>query len=157
GYTPPAVSIIQASGKRGDAERGLSWRQALEQGRHLMSYQARSLGFTVQREIMLRFIPRDEAWLYRTHGSRDVLHRRGATDLYFDAHTGRLRALQLPTGEGAGQAVTSWLYALHVADVWGWPLRVVVLILGVVLAMLSMTGVLIWRRKRMAENRSAGE
>ena len=115
-----------------------------------MDRNAREKGFSVQHEVMLRFVPEQGAWLYRTHTSQDVLDRRGASDLYLDAGNGTLRELRLPTGERLGTTVTSWLYALHMANVGGWPWRVTVVLLGLILTMLSVTGVLIWQRKRRA-------
>ena len=145
GYVPP---IAQAGQARSATE--LSWSEALHRARESMDRNAREKGFSVQHEVMLRFVPEQGAWLYRTHTSQDVLDRRGASDLYLDAGNGTLRELRLPTGERLGTTVTSWLYALHMANVGGWPWRVTVVLLGLILTMLSVTGVLIWQRKRRA-------
>ncbi len=148
GYqAPDVVAISKATADSGRIDNP-SWSQALSRARLLMAEQAAVQGMTIDREVMLRFMPDDGMWLYRTRTDRDILERRGATDLYFNAATGNLMALQLPTGDQAGQTVTQWLYALHVANVWGWPWRLSVAILGLILAMLSVTGVLIWMRKR---------
>jgi uncharacterized iron-regulated membrane protein len=40
--------------------------------------------------------------------------------------------------------------ALHMAQVFGWPYRLFVALLGVAVAMLSVTGVLIWLKKKRA-------
>lgn len=145
GYTPPTMQATTATIKP-----QLSWSAAQHRARVLMKQEANDRGFTMHHEVMLRFIAEQNLWLYRTHTSRDVLDRRGASDLYFDASTGAFQDLRLPTGEQIGTTATSWLHALHVANVGGWAWRVVVVFLGLTLAMLSVTGVLIWQRKRRA-------
>jgi uncharacterized iron-regulated membrane protein len=85
---------------------------------------------------------------------RDIQDRRGNTEVLFDADTGEMRLLLLPTGQYAGNTVTSWLYALHEANV-GMPYRIFVCVLGLVIVMLSATGVYIWWKKRRARKFSA--
>ena len=72
------------------------------------------------------------------------------TWLMFDADTGALRRLILPTGEHIGNTLTNWLWALHFGDVLGLPFRIFVCALGLVIVMLSVTGVYIWWKKRSA-------
>ena len=68
--------------------------------------------------------------------------------MLFDGDTGALRQFSQPTGEHSGNTVESWLYALHMARVFGRPYQVLVSLFGLVTALLSITGVLIWWRKR---------
>ncbi|TFY95174.1 PepSY domain-containing protein [Pseudomonas nabeulensis] len=152
GYQTPAVADMPKAAADVDLVATLSWPLALSRARLLMAEQAAHQGLTIDREVMLRFMPDDRMWLYRTRTNRDVLERRGATDLYLDAGTGDLVTLQLPTGDQAGQTITHWLYALHVANVWGWPWRLIVAALGIIVTMLSVTGILIWMRKRAAKS-----
>jgi len=56
--------------------------------------------------------------------------------------------LSLPSGQYAGDTVTHWLTSLHMARVFGRPMQVLVCGMGLVVAMLSITGILIWLRKR---------
>jgi hypothetical protein len=89
-------------------------------------------------------------------GSRDVRERGWNTSLLLDGDTGALRYLDLPTGEHSGNTVTSWLWALHFGDVYGFlPYRIFVCALGLVIVMLSVTGVYIWWKKRLARKFSA--
>ncbi len=55
-----------------------------------------------------------------------------------------------PTGEHSGNTVSNWLRALHRADVFGLPYRIFVCVLGLIITMLSVTGVYIWWKKRKA-------
>ena len=75
---------------------------------------------------------------YKVRGSRDIQDRRGNTEILFDADTGELRQLILPSGQYAGNTVTSWLYALHEANVFGMPYRIFVSVLGLAITMLSV-------------------
>jgi uncharacterized membrane protein len=63
---------------------------------------------------------------------------------------GEMRLLLLPTGQYAGNTVTSWLYALHEANVFGMSYRIFVCVLGLMITMLSVIGVYIWWKKRRA-------
>lgn len=130
-----------------------SWHHAQQRARQLMTEQARMAGLNVEREIMLRFIPDQRMWLYRTRTDQDIRERRGATDLFFDDVTGNFVAFHPPTGRQTGRTITHWLQTLHVADIWGWPWRIFVAIMGLVTAMLSVTGILIWWRKRASASR----
>jgi len=61
-----------------------------------------------------------------------------------------LISLELPVGEHSGNTVSAWLYALHMADVFGLPYRIFVCVLGLIITMLTLTGVYIWWKKRKA-------
>ena len=63
----------------------------------------------------------------------------------------------MPTGQHSGNTISAWLYALHMGDVFGLPYRIFVCVLGLVIAMLSVTGVYIWWKKRKARVRAASQ
>jgi uncharacterized iron-regulated membrane protein len=86
--------------------------------------------------------------------SRDIQDKRGRTRVFFDANDGSLKLVLLPTGQFSGNTITSWLIALHDANVFGLPYRIFVSALGLVIAMLSVTGVYIWWKKRKARSLS---
>ena len=44
--------------------------------------------------------------------------------------------------------MTTWLIELHMANLFGLPYRIFVCVLGLVIVMLSVTGVYIWWKKR---------
>jgi uncharacterized iron-regulated membrane protein len=60
--------------------------------------------------------------------------------------------VQVPTGQRASNTITSWIIALHVTAIWGLPLQIAVSLLGIVVAVITVTGVLIWWRKRKSRN-----
>ena len=56
----------------------------------------------------------------------------------------------MPTGARTGNTITTWLYELHKANMFGVPYKILVSIFGLVVGMLSVTGVYIWWKKRSA-------
>jgi uncharacterized iron-regulated membrane protein len=133
----------------------LDWRAALSTGERLMAKQAEIHGFTVERPMALGYCLSNGLYSYKVRSGRDIQDRRGNTEILFDANNGTMQLLLLPTGQYAGNTVTSWLYALHEANVFGMPYRIFVCLLGLAITMLSVTGVYIWWKKRRARKFSA--
>lgn len=132
------------------AAEPMSWTDAQTTAERLMEAQARRHEFTVERPMALYQLRAVGLYEYRVRSSRDIGDKYGRTSILFDATTGALRDLRLPTGHHTGNTITTWLFALHTANVFGLPFRLLVSFAGVVLAMLSITGVVIWWMKRQA-------
>ncbi|RTM12333.1 MAG: PepSY domain-containing protein [Bradyrhizobiaceae bacterium] len=135
----------------------LDWRAAQTTGERLVAEQAAKHNFLVREPLGLGYIPLFGAYRYEVRSSVDVFERApkgGSTSILFDGDSGELIRLFRPTGEHAGNTVESWLYALHMTRVFGLKFQVLVSVVGVLIAMLSVTGVLIWHRKRRARLRS---
>jgi len=126
----------------------MDFRAALATGERLMAGLAAQQGFSVERAVMLYRM--SGAYAYLVKSDRDMRDRLGQTLVTFSADTGALISQDLPTGEHSGNTVTRWLRALHMADVFGLPYRIFVCALGLVITMLSVTGVYIWWKKRKA-------
>jgi uncharacterized iron-regulated membrane protein len=133
---------------------GLPWAQAREVGRRLMAQEAQAKGFTVIAEKSLSYDPHKGVYRYRVKSDRDLAERWGSTAVYFDATTGERRAAYIPTGEAMGDTLSTWLFALHMAAVGGLPFRLLISVMGLAVAGLSVTGVLIWWRKHVARVRA---
>lgn len=133
-----------------DARNSIEWEEAQRIGMRIMTEQARERGFTVDRPIMLACAPAFGECQYRVHSSRDIGDKYGYTTVIFDAYTGELRTLSLPTGQRSGNTLTTWLLELHMANLFGLPYKIFVCGLGLVIAMLSVTGGYIWWKKRCA-------
>ncbi len=54
---------------------------------------------------------------YDVLSSLDIRQRSAKTSLWFDANTGAMRLLWLPTGGASGIAARVWLTSLHMAAV----------------------------------------
>ena len=128
----------------------LGWRQAGEVAERLMSIEASAHGFVVERPIALSIDHQRGLYHYTVHSNLDFQDKRGRTSLSFNANTGEPNHLFLPTGQYSGLTVTNWLATLHEANVFGLPYRIFVVVLGLAIAMLSITGVYIWLKKRRA-------
>jgi uncharacterized iron-regulated membrane protein len=128
----------------------MDWQAAQQRGRDLIAQQARARGFIAGEALTLSYFAETGAYVYEVRGSRDLFERApkgGSTFVMFDGDSGALRAVSEPTGEHLGNTVESWLYALHMARVFGPIYQVAVCLLGLVVALLSVTGVYIWYRK----------
>lgn len=146
---PTAEAVIPGPAA-GRPEPALSWAEGLAVGRRLMAALAESGGFRVLREEGLSYDPEHGVFNYRVMSTRDVGDRYGATSIRFDAATGELQGSHLPTGAAAGDTLDTWFTSLHTAALWGWPMKLFVCGMGLAVALLSVTGVILWWRKRAA-------
>jgi uncharacterized iron-regulated membrane protein len=70
--------------------------------------------------------------------------------LYFDAESGIPLGGEIPGQGTAGDIFLQAMFPLHSGRIAGIPGRIVVSLMGLVIAMLSVTGIVIWARKRRA-------
>lgn len=129
---------------------GLDWRQAQAAGERLMERQAMLHGFAIEHPVALRLDREHGVYVYQVRSSRDIQAEGGVTQVFFDADSGELKLLLLPTGQYSGNTVTTWLFALHKAAVFGLPYRIFVSLIGLAIVLLSVTGIVIWLKKRRA-------
>ncbi len=92
-------------------------------------------------------------YVYAVKSTADIQDHGGQTRVVIDANSGAVKQVLLPTGQYSGNTVTSWLLALHTANIWGLPYKIFVCVLGLAIVMLSVTGVLIWLKKRQSRRR----
>ncbi|MBX3641328.1 MAG: PepSY domain-containing protein [Nitrosomonas sp.] len=148
-YKAPWTELPRLDGV--SQEPRLNWRQAQAAGRYWMERQARLYHFEVYRPVALRLDRERNVYQYTVRSSRDIQDRRGTTRVFFGADTGAFKLLLLPSGQYDGNTVTSWLYALHMGNVLGLPWRIFVCIIGLIIVMLSVTGIIIWSKKRYVQ------
>ena len=75
--------------------------------------------------------------------------------MYLDSRDGRVLRVDTPTSGTAGDVVRRAQLPIHAGRIGGMATRVLTALLGLAIAGLSLTGVLIWARKRRAR-RAAG-
>ena len=121
----------------------LSWRQAQKLG----EVELVRAGLILRRVESLSYSPETGAYTYRVATNMDIQTKGGRTYVMIDGNTGQLNELRLPSGQHSGLTFTNWIYALHMANVFGLPYRILVFVAGLVLTMLSVTGVYIWWKK----------
>ncbi len=137
-------------GEPRDDREPMNWEEAQTIAERLMDEQARAHRFAVLRPMSLSIDRASGLYSYRVRSSRDIGDKYGQTAVWFDAYSGALRTLDLPTGQRAANTVTSWMFELHKANVFGLPYKIFVSAFGLVVVMLSITGVYIWWKKRWA-------
>ena len=143
--SPVTTLILEAQAPAHDPRLG--WREALATGERLAASESVRRNFVAGPPLSLAYFPQANLYLYEFRGSRDLFDRSpkgGSTSVAFGGDSGELMELSQPTGEHVGNTIESWLYALHMARVFGMPYRLLVCVLGLVIAMLSVTGVYIW-------------
>lgn len=78
----------------------------------------------------------------------------GNPRLYFDGQTGAVVGAELPGTGSAGDIFMQAQFPLHSGRIAGVTGRVIVSVLGVLVAVLSATGIVIWWRKRVSRQAS---
>lgn len=127
-------------------------REALAIGRRLADAEGHRRGFVVLGERWIGYDAERGVYIFGMETTRDISERLAESSLYIDGDTGEVRGFNARTGEHTGETITSWLVALHFGAVrlGGLPYRIFVCMTGVVVALLSVTGVWIWLKKRPA-------
>lgn len=64
--------------------------------------------------------------------------------LYFDQTDGKLISKRLYDDETTGMKVRRLVFPIHTGSIWGWPTKVLALIVALITATLPVTGVIIW-------------
>ncbi len=90
--------------------------------------------------------------LANSHGDGGL----GNPRLYFDSRSGAPAGADLPGTGSAGDIFLQSMFPLHSGRIIGLPGRVLMSLMGAVIAMLSVTGMLIWARKRRSRAHAAG-
>jgi uncharacterized iron-regulated membrane protein len=98
----------------------------------------------------MSYLPKLGVYQYRFVSNRDISSSRGNTRLFIHADTGKIVDVYIPLGKSSGDTFTTWIRTLHMADCWGLPFKTFISVMGLVVSMLSLTGVVIWSRKRHA-------
>jgi uncharacterized iron-regulated membrane protein len=124
----------------------------------MMAAQAAQHGFIVEQPVALGFDAERGTYIWQVRTNREIDDRskRYTTQVHVDAESGALKLVLLPSGQYTGNTISNWLYALHMANVFGLPYRILVCVMGLVVAMLSITGVYIWWKKRQSRLVAAG-
>ena len=157
-YTPVMKALFAMPDPYGEApelekpkpEPDISWQEAQRIGRQLMAEQAQLHDFNVLYEQALQYNAEKGLFFYIVHSDRDIMDEGGSTWLMLDGTTGKFAGLSLPIGANAGTTINSWIFTLHMALIWGLPFKVFLGLVGLVIVMLSVTGVYLWLKKRQA-------
>jgi uncharacterized iron-regulated membrane protein len=129
----------------------LDWRAAQARGAELAAQIATEQKFRPVKPKELNFFGSSRGYGYVVETDRSFPADKNLT-VFFDADDGSLRgAMGSQTGY-FGDTLTNWLRGLHMVrePVDYMPYRIFVCLFGLIVAMLSFTGVYIWWKKRKA-------
>lgn len=141
----PRAALAKSANR--DSTIGLDWTEALERGRVLMEDHARRRNFAIEQESYLLAAYSEQAYVYAVRSSLDVSEKSGQTRVFFSMSDGRELAFDYPTIAN-GNTVSAWLSTLHMGYIGGRPYQAFVAFMGLVVALLSMTGVMVWIKRR---------
>jgi uncharacterized iron-regulated membrane protein len=140
-------------------EPGMAWRDAYALAQRLMRAEADKRGFQVLSERTLRYSPEHGLYTYSVESSLDVSARLADTYVSFDGDTGQPRTFSARGGLSLRDTITTWLIALHFGTVraGGLAYRILLGLTGIAVALLSVSGVWIWWKKRDVNRKYAGK
>jgi uncharacterized iron-regulated membrane protein len=125
------------------------YARALADARRLAADAVAARGTSVASEGYLYFDAAKGVFDYSFSTSGDFTSKGNWSLLMFTPE-GELKLLALADGGLDDGGADNWLLSLHMAQVGGLPYRIFVAALGLLIVMLSVTGVVIWMKKRGA-------
>lgn len=126
------------------------WPRALAQGRQLAAQlQAERPAVRVEQEYSLFHDDTKNLYGYNFASTRDFTDKGGWSSIYYYPDGRRAQVVVATGGLGNGGA-DQWLMALHTAQVGGLAYRIAVSVVGVIVTLLTVTGVILWLKKRSA-------
>ncbi|WP_018266360.1 PepSY-associated TM helix domain-containing protein [Methylosinus sp. LW4] len=148
-------AMMEKPRRAANAAPTLELRAGLETAQRLAEEQARKNGRPApDQPTTFAYIDKMGVYFYVARSSGDAhdgFLEENPTLVILDGDTGAPVDLPLlAAGTTTRDLIDRWLGALHMAHVFGLPYKIFVCALGLVIAMLSATGVYIWWKKRKA-------
>jgi uncharacterized iron-regulated membrane protein len=145
-FSPLKESSLEIAAKRLTARPStpkLSFADALERARDIGAAR----GWHVRPQLVFLFPAYNAYGVGFTRDGESAETGLGQSYIYLDNQTGGLIASDI-MGEGsAGDIYASAQYQLHTGRILGLPGRILIFLTGLIVAMLSLTGIYIWARK----------
>jgi uncharacterized iron-regulated membrane protein len=156
--TRPIMEQLAGFGapREGSGPMKLDWRAAQARGKELVAEQAAAGGFRLLEPKGLTSLGYARTYNYIVETDRPFPADKELV-VFFDGDDGSFRAVMGTSTGHFGETLTGWLRALHMArDPMDYlPYRIFVCAFGLVVAMLSITGVYVWWKKRAARLQSS--
>lgn len=121
---------------------------AVRRGAELAQQEMTRRGLTAGTANSISYSPGSGTYAYSFTSERDFTLDGGRSTVSFSGSNGRLLQASLPAGENSANTFTNWIMALHMGMVFGLPYRIAVSLIGAMVTALSVTGVVIWMKKR---------
>ncbi|WP_400768576.1 PepSY-associated TM helix domain-containing protein [Methylosinus sporium] len=147
-----AMKLKDLPQRTAKATPSLGPRAALEAAQRLAAERAKTLGHAEPEPLMFAYMDKMGVYIYaaRSSAPRDGFLEERPSLVTIDGDTGAPADVPLLRLAEKQELVDRWLVALHVAGVFGLQYKIFVCVLGLVITMLSATGVYIWWKKRKA-------
>jgi uncharacterized iron-regulated membrane protein len=126
----------------------LSAAEGLARCQALMEEEAAKRGIAIIRPVLFSHETHFGFYRYQVQSSLDITSTGGNTTIRIDTDTGRLIGFDAPVSDEPGDIFDTWLIYLHFGSVGGITYRILICITGVLTAILCVTGVIIWWKKR---------
>lgn len=134
----------------------ITWREAELAGERAMSEQAALHHFTVERPYGMAYVSPYGAYTYCVRSSLDFRGSGWDTSVLIDGNSGQFRSVDLPRGQHLGNTISTLLWGIHYGDLRNFlPFRILIFVFGIFLSALSITGVVIWWKKRAVRKLAA--
>lgn len=132
--------------QRHDVEKPprIDWDQAAAKAANALPDAA------VARLGEIRYAPLKRIYRIGFYSTDDISASYPGLLVYVGAESGRVLAVQPPNSGSAGDLIVQWQFPLHSGQAFGLPGRVLVSISGLLVIALTVTGLVIWSRKRLA-------
>ena len=127
----------------------LGFREAYVIAKTQMASAASAEGVVIEEETAFILSRATGEYSYYVRSTKDWA-KFGGTSVTLDADSGAVKRVVTPREATPGETVTNWLTWLHMAAVFGLPMKIFVCVMGFVITALSVTGVYIWWKKRSA-------
>ncbi len=131
----------------------LEWRTAHQIGQQYVYEAALQYGFTIDSEQFLYLDREHGVYHYRVKSDRD-LGKYGATIVILDANTGALKSFTMPDTDSVGDVIDRWIIWIHTARAFGLPMQFLIFITGIIVTTLSISGAVIWLKKRKTQKKT---
>jgi uncharacterized iron-regulated membrane protein len=132
----------------------LSWAEGYQRCREELERAVKAHGFTIKQERVFAYISDFGVYSYGVQTSGDFRFNNPVSSVYVDGDTGELRDLTLADTMKPGNFVTQLADALHLADFYSPIYRVLEGFVGILIAALSLSGLVVWWHKRRARRKS---
>jgi uncharacterized iron-regulated membrane protein len=129
--------------------RFLPFAQLLDAGRSEAKAEMERQGIELVEEDSL-FVDLEKGSAFYTFSTDADTHDITFSIISIDAATGERIGGSVGTERHAANTFTDWILALHMARWGGVPYKILVSVIGLLIVALSVTGVIIWTKKRGA-------
>ena len=150
-YESPIETFLKLPKHNPEIEPKLNWQQAEQQGNIIINDLGKKDGYKIVAPKTFAYFAANGIYSYEVETTKKFPNFKNVS-IYIDADTGKLYKEWKTSGEHLGNTISFWLRSLHLINdpldnlLYRW----FVFVFGIVLSVISATGVYIWWYKRNA-------